>query len=110
MIALDEPSPQILALTTMLNELESHQLRVELVPLNPSKRGYNEGGCRRVCSDKNPRWYSKFCARHTSSRGIRRGKHDTRIKRRNVLRLLARLANGLPSTSKYADEIRRMAG
>ncbi len=96
-------------LQTMLAELESHQLRVELVPLNPNRRGWNEGGCKRVKSDENPRWYKSFCGRHLSSRGTRRGKPDTRIRRFDVLRLLRRLSSGLPTISKYADEIRRIA-
>lgn len=93
----------------LLNELESHQLQVILVPLNPRQRNYNDGGMKRCVADKSPRWYALFCAQHPSSRGVRKGKFDTRIKRKNVLRLLRRLSAGLPSCSKYADEIRGIA-
>ena len=93
----------------LLAELESHQLQVMLVPLNPNRRGYNDGGCKRVVCDKPPRWYRELCNRHVSSRGIRRGKFDTRIKRANVLALLHRLAHGLPTRSKYAPELLSIA-
>lgn len=76
------------ALHEMLSQLESHQLQVVLVPLNPRLRNYNEGGCKRVVADQNPKWYRQFCARHPSSRGVRRGKFDTCIKRLNTLRAL----------------------
>ena len=89
----------------LLNELESHMLVVQLVPLNPNRRGWNEGGCKRVPVDVPPAWYRKMCNRHASSRGVRRGGFDTRIKRANVLALLARLAAGRETTSKYRDEL-----
>lgn len=96
-------------LEILLAELESHRLHVILVPLNPQRRGYCEGGMKRVAADRPPRWYSQFCCRHLSSR-VRNSKHpDTRIKRANVLRLLTRLAQGKGSVSKYAGELRRIA-
>lgn len=96
------------ALQQLLNELESHQLQVVLVPLNPRLRGYNEGGMRRVCANKSPRWYSQFCGRHPSSRGIRRGKFDTRIKRANTLRALNQLLRKVPA-GKYGQELLQIA-
>lgn len=95
-------------LEIMLMELESHQLRVELAPLNPRLRGYNEGGCRRICADLNPKWYRSFCAQFPSSRGIRRGKFDTRIKRANTLRALRQLIAGVPA-GKYGPELRAIS-
>lgn len=92
-------------LLQMLCDLESHRLEVVLVPLNPNRRGWNEGGCRRVVCDCGPRWYRAMCARHTSSRAVRRGKHDTRIRRQTILGVLRRLVNGQRSWSKYAPEI-----
>jgi len=97
------------ALHEMLAGLESHRLHVILVPLNPSKRNYNEGGMRRVAADKNPRWYSQFCYNHPSSRGTRRGGSDTRIRRQNILRILRRLCAGQSSRSKYVAELLRIA-
>jgi len=97
------------ALQLMLNQLESHRLEVQLVPLNPRLRNYNEGGCRRVVVNQPPKWYRDFCNRHPSSRGVRRGKFDTRIRRANVMRLLARLACGKPSVSKYREEMLAVA-
>jgi hypothetical protein len=97
------------SLEFMLSELESHKLEVQLVPLNPKMRGWNEFGMKRVCVDVPPAWYRKFCALHVSSRRIRRGKFDTRIRRIDILRILSRLSEGKPSRSIYADELRRIA-
>ena len=36
------------ALEQMLADLESHRLEVQLVPLNPRLRNFNEGGCKRA--------------------------------------------------------------
>lgn len=96
------------AVELMLNQLESHRLEVILVPLNPRLRGYNEGGCKRVVADKPPNWYRKFCANHPSSRGVRRAKFDTRIKRYNTLRALRQIIAGQPA-GKYETELRRIA-
>ena len=97
------------AMHQLLAELDSHRLTVVLVPLRPDRRGYNEGGCRRCVADKSPRWYSQLCLRHPSSRIRNHRKSDTRIRRQNILRVLTRLANGLPSRSKYAGELRDLA-
>ena len=96
-------------LQIMLAELDSAKLEVQLAPLNPRLRNYNEGGCKRVVTSRPVKWYRQLCNRHVSSRGVRRGKFDTRIKRANVLRLLQRLTSGLPTVSKYAPEILRVA-
>ncbi len=97
------------SLVVMLAELEAHQLHVCLAPLNPKMRGYNEGGCKRVLTDRNPNWYRDFCGRHASSRGIRRGKFDTRIRRQSTLSVLSRIAAGKKSWSKYAEELLAIA-
>lgn len=93
----------------MLAELESAKLEVQLVPLNPRLRNYCEGGCKRAVTSVPVKWYRQLCQRHTSSRAIRRGKHDTKIRRANILSVLARLSAGLHSRSKYAGELRRVA-
>lgn len=93
------------ALTEMLAQLESHSLQVMLVPLNPRLRGWTDGGMKRVCMDIPPKFYRELCAQHPSSRGVRRGKFDTKIRRANILRVLGRLASNLPSRSKYAPEL-----
>lgn len=87
----------------MLEELESHQL---MVVLAPSKRhDAREWDMIRCLLDQNPLWYRQFCANHSSSRGVRRGKFDTRIKRANVLRALRQIIAGKPA-GKYEDELR----
>lgn len=90
----------------MLAELESNQLLVELVP---ERRRTHEMGMIRVVCGRNANWYRHFCSRHPSSRGTRRGKFDTRIRRANVVRLLNVLITGEPTKSKYAAEILRLA-
>jgi len=92
----------------LLSQLESHQLQVILVPLNPRLRNYNDGGCKRVLADQNPKWYRQFCARHPSSRGVRRGKLDTRIRRANVPRALRQIIAGKPA-GKYEEELKSIA-
>ena len=97
------------AFQLLLDQLESHRLHVILVPLNPRLRNYNEGGMKRVCADVSPRWYSRLCHNNPSSRGVRRGKADTRIRRANILSVLRRLSAGLPSRSKYVPELMQIA-
>lgn len=94
------------AFELLLADLQSNQL---VTILAPCRRACNEGGCVRVNMSENPKWYRKLCAAHASSRGVRRGGFDTRIKRRNVSRLLEKLAAGAPVKSKYADELRKIA-
>ncbi len=96
-------------LIEMLNMLESHKLEVQLVPLNQRMRGWCEGGCKRVVTDAPPKFYRQLCNRHVSSRGVRRGKFDTKIKRRNVLAALRRLVDGDKYRGKYRDELLAMA-
>lgn len=96
-------------LEIMLMEFESGRLDVQLAPLNPKRRGWNEGGMKRVVCDRNTAWYRGLCARHLSCRVRNHRKTDTKIKRRNILRLLNRLVAGQSTVSKYADELRRLA-
>jgi hypothetical protein len=95
----------------MLAELESSQLEVCLAP---SKRSdARDWDMIRVCLSRNADWYRRFCADHPSSRGVRRGKFDTRIKRRNVIAALNGLIAGT-YCGKYAADLlaiaRRMKG
>lgn len=94
------------ALLQMQAEFESGRLEIALVP---SRRDPASGGCIRVAVNKNAQWYSGFCSQHASSRIRKKAAFDTRIKRRNVERLLGRLVAGLPSQSKYASEILKIA-
>lgn len=93
-------------LEAMLGELRGNQLLVTLVPC---KRETNVGGCIRVPISQNSEWYRKFCARHASSRRRRNALFDTRIKRVDTVRLLERMIEGKPTTSKYAPELLRIA-
>lgn len=93
-------------LELMLAELESTQLEVALVPC---RREVNIGGCIRVAVSRNCDWYRRFCSGHLSSRLRMKAAVDTRIKRRDTVRLLQRLITGAPSKSKYAPELQRLA-
>jgi len=91
----------------MLEELESHSL---VVVLAPSKRADRRDWDHiRVCADVPPRWYRRLCGHHPSSRGVRRGKFDTCVRRQNILRVLRRLAEGKPSKSKYVEDLSAVA-
>lgn len=90
----------------MLAELEGGQLEVVLAPC---LHEVNVGGCIRVAVSRNADWYRRFCARHLSSRLRRNLAPDTRIKRRDTIRLLQRLIAGHESPSKYAPELLRLA-
>jgi hypothetical protein len=91
-------------LEIMLAELEGNRLEVALIPC---RKPCNEGGSIRVAVAKNATWYRRFCGRNLSSR-LRRNP-DTRIRRKDVQRLLSRLIAGFPSRSKYVPEIRAIA-
>lgn len=94
-------------LDEMMNDLEAHRLEVQLAPSRRSDR--RDHDMIRVVCDHGPKWYRNFCGQHTSSREVRRGKHDTRIKRANVLSLLKQLTIHGKSTSKYTPEILAIA-
>jgi len=93
-------------LIVMLNQLEASQLAVALAPSRRQPK--NDWDMIRVCVDVNCAWYRKFCLRHPSSRGVRKGKFDTRIKRRNTLRALRKMVDGIPA-GKYEDDLARIA-
>jgi hypothetical protein len=89
----------------MLAELESSCLEVALVPC---RRFVNEGGCIRVAVQKNTRWYRDFCARHLSSRRRQNALPDTKIKRRDTIRVLEAIIAG-KARSKYVPDLLRIA-
>lgn len=74
----------------LLQELKSTQL---VVTLAPAKRG---AGKVRVVMAENPKWYRDFCRTYTSYRqDLGRWRiHKTKIKRRETLRALTRIAKG----------------
>ena len=71
----------------------------------------NDGGCIRVATNRNPKWYREMCARFPKKRGRARKKPRTHIKKEEVLVTIQRLAGRGVSTSKYCpyilDEARR---
>ncbi len=98
---------EMLALTQMLAELESTMLVTILAPSR--RRDRRDTDHIRVNLSVPPTWFRKFCNQHPSSRGIRRGKFDSKIRRANVLSTLRVMADGRHTPSKYADELRRIA-
>jgi hypothetical protein len=104
--SLTDSARPLYGLEQMRAEFEGNRLEVILVPCRTYS---NIGGCIRVAASKNARWYRSFCAAHGSSRLRRNNAPDTRIKRANIAALLDRLCAGLPSRSKYAPEIIRIA-
>lgn len=78
------------ALTEMREELEAFT---------------NIGGMVRCAVSKNAPWYRRFCARHASSRFRKNTAFDTKIKRRDTLRVLGALCDGKPTASQYVPEI-----
>lgn len=94
------------AFELMIAELESSRLEVGLVP---ERRQTCQGGMIRVALSRNCAWYRRYCADHPSCRKRRNLAVDTRIKRRDTLRLLDRLARGLRCRSKYEEPLRRIA-
>ena len=98
-------SPQT-GLELMLAELQSSELRVELVP---QRVRTNEGGCIRVACSKNAKWYRDFCGKHLSCRKRKNLASDTRIKRANAIKTLETMISKGGSTSKYAPEFIRIA-
>ena len=88
----------------LLAELESYRLEVSLTPARSPR---HESHCVRVATGQNPTWYRRLCAAHPSSR--RRTKFDTRVRRGNIANILARLAAGQSSRSRYTAALIREA-
>ena len=86
----------------LLDELESHQLHVVLVP---QKTFTNHGGMIRVAAERNCDWYRRFCLEHPSSRRRRKAAPDTAIKRAHTLRTLRRLAAGIDDRTGYSRRL-----
>lgn len=99
-------TPELLGLLEMLCQLDSSKLEVVLAPSRRKDR--QDHDMIRVAISRPPTWFSKFCNRHQSSRGYRRG-FDSRIKRANVLCTLRVMSSGKNSRSKYASELRQIA-
>lgn len=91
----------------MQAELEANPLVTILAPSKRSDR--RDHDMIRVNVSQPPRWYRRLCNRNPSSRGVRRGKFDTRIRRANVLSLLRTLLATGHSRSKYAAEVLALA-
>ncbi len=94
------------ALEIMLAELESTELQVCLAPSKRHDR--REWDMIRVCLSRNCTWYRRYCAENPSSRGVRKGKPDTKIRRFNTVRALGQLIAGKPA-GKYSNQLLSIA-
>jgi len=90
----------------MLNQLQSSSFEVGLFPA-PEPR--HEGHCVRVCFEAGPPWYRKLCRDYPSSRADQNRKGRTKIKRKYIESILKRLAEGKPTESCYAEDLREIA-
>lgn len=59
----------------------------------------------RVTNNCNPEWYSELCSKFQSSRKRKSCKSDTKIKRKDIIVLLKRLARGERPRSIYTKEL-----
>lgn len=82
----------------LLNDLNMLKLEVILVPSKRPEEALR-GGTIRCVVCPNPGWYSKLCSAHVKQRTRRSMKPDTRIVRRDVIRLLTRVADSKPVKS-----------
>lgn len=91
----------------MLAEIHSQRLDVALFPARERKHDLH---FVRVAISKNPLWYRNLCAAHASQRkDYKGGKFKTRVKRAGIIAALEKLANGKPTKSDYAEQLRTIA-
>ncbi len=89
-------------LREMLFELRNNRLAVALIPQRDPD---NSGACVRVSISHNCCWYQQLCADFESARKRQYRKFKTKVKRREIMRILCRLIENKPCQSMYADWI-----
>ncbi|MBS1369754.1 MAG: hypothetical protein HPZ91_07325 [Lentisphaeria bacterium] len=90
------------ALQEMQYELQCSRLEVILIP---QRDPVNVGACIRAAASFNCEWYRRLCADYESNRKRKYRKFKTRVKRKNIERILSRLIDGKESNSIYAEWI-----
>lgn len=95
-------------LQTMLLELEANAL---IVVLTPASEPMHEGHQVRTVYMQNSSWYRRLCEEYTAHRNNprRRRKHDTAIKRSEIVRILNRMIEGKDTKSKYKEALLEIA-
>ena len=83
--------------TVLIEDLMSRQLKVDLVPGREPRKWV------RIVEEQNPGWYRRLCAAYPVR--THKKKPSTIIKRRDILRILKRLEQGLPTRSHYAKDL-----
>lgn len=89
-------------LQDMYYDFMEHHLEVILVPQNDPP---NVGACIRVASSSNCQWYMDLCSDFEAKYSIKYRKFKTKVKRKEIERILNRLIAGKSCQSKYADWI-----
>ena len=77
--------------------------------LIPQRDPPNPGACLRISVSGNAPWYRDMCGDFESRRKRQYRKFKTRVKRRDIDRILRRLINGKPCAGMYADWITEYA-
>ena len=90
----------------MWMELEANKLEVILVPSQIPDCA-KDGGKIRVAVSQNVEWYRELCSDYPVP--SKRNKPRTTVKRQEVIRVLARLASGKKTRSKYKDYLEGVA-
>jgi hypothetical protein len=86
----------------MLYELESNYLEVVLIPARDQR---HEGHYIRAVQYQNADWYRKFCAEYLSGRRTQNAKGRTLIKRRETIRALQKILQGVVDDSVYVERL-----
>lgn len=89
-------------LQDMYYDFMEHHLEVILVPQSDPP---NVGACIRVASRSNCQWYRDLCSNFEAKHRVKYRKFKTKVKRKEIERILNRLISGKSCKSKYADWI-----
>lgn len=94
------------ALRDMYYDFVERRLEVILVPQSDPP---NVGACIRAASSSNCDWYRALCADFESKTSKKFRKFKTKVKRKEIERILKRLIDGKECNSMYADWILKYA-
>lgn len=97
-----------IALSWVLEDMQEQRLQVVLIPAPEPQHPTH---MVRNAITQNPEWYRELCKTYETHRTCpRKRKHpDTRLKRRNIIRILERLISVGSSSSKYTEDLLKIA-
>jgi len=93
-------------LNIMLGDLESNRLEVALTPADSSM---HDGHMIRSVVNQNPEWYQDLCSRYPCARTKQRSKHDTKVKRRLIVKVLGNMVSEGKTKSNYGPDLLSVA-